>query len=148
MLKNTELVNETRLKRVLLNSQPTECLWECIHFYGCKLFNVFYDGFGRLACDLYEILEGTLESSPLAMHITLNAHASKSPTTAQNGITTLQVNPATQKAVSSTSPTIAKTTKTSSTEQETSTKPTALTETTDVIGESIIVVKMDDKECV
>ena len=148
MLKNTELVNETRLKRVLLNSQPTECLGECIHFYGCKSFNVFYDEFGRLTCDLYEILEGTLDSSPLAMHFTLNAHASKSPTTTQNGITTLQVNPATQKTVSSTSPTIMQTTKTSSTEQETSTQPTALTETTDVIGEAIIVVKMDDKECV
>ena len=110
MLENTELVNETKMKRVVLNLQPAECLGEWTHFYGCKLFNVFYDEFGRLTCDLYAILDGTLESSPLALHFTLNAHAFKSPTTTQNGITTLQANPTTQKPVSSTSPTVIRTT--------------------------------------
>ena len=150
MLENTELVNETRMKRVVLNSKPTECLGECIHFYECKSFNVFYNEFGRLTCDLYEILDGTLESSPLAMHFTLNAHASKSPTTTQNGITTFQVNPTTQKTVSSTSPTMIQTTKAPSATQETLTQVTTLTETTDVIGESIIVLRQngEDRDCV
>ena len=150
MLENTELVNEKILKRVELNSQPTECLGECIHFYGCKSFNVFYDEFGRLTCDLYAILDGILESSPLAMHFTLNAHNSKSPSTTQNGITKLQVNPTTQKTVSSTSPIEIQTTKATSTTLEASTQPTTLAETTDVVEESIIVVKQvgEDWHCV
>lgn len=122
MLENTELVNETKMKRVVLNLQPAECFGECTHFYGCKSFNVFYNEFGRLTCDLYAILDGTLESSPLALHFKLNAHAFKSPTTTQNGITTLQVNPTTQKPVSSTSPTVIRTTTAPSQKQKTSTQ--------------------------
>ena len=163
MLENTELVNETRMKRVVLNSQPTECLGECIHFYDCKSFNVFYDEFGRLTCDLYEKLDGTLKYSLLAMHFTLNAHASKSPTTTQNEITTSRVNPTTQEAFSATSPTVTQTTKMLSTAQEVSTQlpttvalestshsttvlSTTLKETTDVVGESINVIKQVDNK--
>ena len=158
MLENTELVNEKILKRVELNSQPTECLGECIHFYGCKSFNVFYNKFGRLTCDLYAIPDGILESSPFAMHFTLNANASKSPTTTQNGIATSQVNPTTQEAFFSTAPTVTQTSETLSTAQETSTQlrntvlpestshsitvlSTTLKETPDVGGESINVLK-------
>ena len=136
MLENTELVNETRMKRVVLNSQPAECLGECTHFYGCKSFNVFYDEFGRLTCNLYAIQDGTLESSPLTMHFTLNAYAFKSPTTTQNGITTLQVNPTTQNTVSFTSSTVIQTTETPSTTQE----------TTGVVEESIIIVNQDGED--
>ena len=80
------------------------------------------------------------------MHFTLNAHTSKSPSTTQNRITKLQVNPTTQKTVSSTSPIEIQTTKATSTTLEASTQPT----TTDVVEESIIVVKQvgEDWHCV
>ena len=67
------------MKRVVLKSNPTECLGECVHLDGCESFNVFYNEFGRLMCDLHSISNKTLKSSPLTMHFTVNEFALTQP---------------------------------------------------------------------
>ena len=79
LFENSTLVGNTKMKRVLLKSNPTECLGECVHLDGCESFNVFYDEFGRLICDLYSISNKTLKSSPLTMHFTVNEFALTQP---------------------------------------------------------------------
>ena len=79
LFENSKLVGNTKMKRVLLKSNPTECLGECVHLDGCESFNVFYNKFGRLVCDLYSISNKTLKSSPLTMHFTVNEFALTQP---------------------------------------------------------------------
>ena len=69
------------MKRAVLKSNPTECLGECVHLDGCESFNVFYNEFGRLMCDLYSISNKTLKSNPLTMHFTVNEFALTQPLT-------------------------------------------------------------------
>ena len=76
LFENSKLVNDTKLKTVVLKSEPTECLGECVHLEGCKSFNVLYNESGRLICDLYASSDGMLQNSSFTMHFTVNELAS------------------------------------------------------------------------
>ena len=68
MLNNVELVSGSKLKRVKLISKPMECLGECIHTTGCESFNVFYDVFQSLFCDLYGVSNEILLNNQKAIY--------------------------------------------------------------------------------
>ena len=76
LFENSKLVNDTKLKTVVLKSEPTECLGECVHLEGCKSFNVLYNGSGRLICDLYASSDSMLQNNSFTMHFTVNGLAS------------------------------------------------------------------------
>lgn len=76
LFENARLVSDTKLKRVVLKSEPTECLGECVHLEGCKSFNILYNGSGRLICDLYASSDSMLQNNSFTMHFTVNGLAS------------------------------------------------------------------------
>ena len=76
LFENSKLVSDTKLKRVVLKSEPTECLGECVHLEGCKSFNVLCNESGRLICDLYSSSDGMLQNNSFTMHFTVNELAS------------------------------------------------------------------------
>ena len=75
MMENTELMNETDIKRRALISKPTDCLGECLFTVGCESFNVFHSFPGRLTCSLHAVTNGTLLMSPHTTHFTTNNSA-------------------------------------------------------------------------
>ena len=76
LFENSRLVSDTKLKRVVLKSEPTECLGECVHLEGCKSFNVLYNESGRLICDLYASSDSMLQNNSFTMHFIVNRLAS------------------------------------------------------------------------
>ena len=76
LFENAKLVSNTKLKRVVLKSEPTECLGECVQLDGCKSFYVFHNESGRLICDLFSISDSMLQKNSFTMHFTLNKLAS------------------------------------------------------------------------
>ena len=76
LFENSRLVSDTKLKRVVLKSEPTECLGECVHLEGCKSFNVFYNESRGLLCDLFSISDSMLHKNSFTMHFTVNEQLS------------------------------------------------------------------------
>ena len=76
LYENAKLVSNTKIKRVVLTSERTECLGECVHLDGCKSFNVFYNESRGLLCDLFSISDSMLHKNSFTMHFTVNEQAS------------------------------------------------------------------------
>ena len=76
LFQNSKLVSDTKLKRIVLKSKPTECLGECVHLDQCKSFNVIYNESRGLICDLFSISNSTLQKDSFTMHFTVNELAS------------------------------------------------------------------------
>ena len=74
--ENAKLISNTKRKRVVLKSESTECLGECVHLDGCKSFNVFYNESRGLLSDLFSISDSMLQKNSFAMHFIVNEQAS------------------------------------------------------------------------
>ena len=72
LFENSKLVSNTKMERVVLKSEPTECLVAFVHLDGCKSFNVFYNESRGLFYDLFSISDRMLQKNSFAMHFTVN----------------------------------------------------------------------------
>ena len=55
------LHSQVKMKRVVLKSEPTDYLVECVDLDGCKSFNIFYNESRGLLSDLFAISDRMLQ---------------------------------------------------------------------------------------